>query len=420
MKPSIPPGGEIAVIGAGIVGVCCAVELLDAGYRVCLIDQAKPGTFGPSKANAGHIAGASILPLASPTTFRATPGLLLDRQSPLYIPLSYRLKVIPWLMRFAWSCRERTFMNGVHALASLNSMLWNCTDDLYARAGITGLLKKPGAIFLYESERSYRQAQTAWALSKTFGIETSPLPVEQLMKLEPHLKPHYAGAIHTANWGVVVDPQKIVHGIAKHAIETGARLIRARVNSIARTTEGVELMLDSGERLERDGAVITAGAWSKHLTRQLGENIPLEVERGYNITTSSPDTSINHALIFADQGVVATQLSDALRVGGLDELGGLDIPADPALEQRVLETARDLFSDLDTTDATSWMGHRPSMPDSLPVIGRAKKTGRILYAFGHGHYGLTHAPATGTLIADLAVGRSSQIDTAPFSSTRFL
>jgi len=420
MADPFPPGSEITVIGAGIVGVCCAAELTEAGFRVVLVDQAAPGIYGASKANAGHIAGASILPLASPDTFKNIPGLLLDRQSPLYIPLRYRLKIIPWLWRFALSCREQTFMHGVRALADLNSMLWACTDDLYARAGILGSLRKTGALFLYESEASYQRALRGWTLSKKFGIETTPVRVEQISQMEAHLTAHFVGAIEAKSWGMVSDTLKVVRDIAKYASDIGARLIQARVREIKPTDDGVEIVFDSGERRQTDSLVIAAGAWSKHLTDQLGEYIPLDVERGYNITIENSKAGIEKALIFVDKGVVATQLSGALRIGGLDELGGLELPANPVLQQRILEIARAVFSSLDTSDAIQWMGHRPSMPDSLPVIGRAHNFSHILYAFGHGHYGLTHAPATGNLIASLASGTSPEIDITPFSSARFL
>jgi D-amino-acid dehydrogenase len=358
--------------------------------------------------------------LASPATFRNLPELLLDRHSPLFIPLRYRLQIVPWLWRFALSCREDCFLKGVRALAHLNSMLWDCTDDLYGRVGIFDCLDKSSALFLYESEKSYRQALKGWALAGEFGIQTKTVGVEQLAKLEPELTQKFAGAVAADSWGVVSDTLKIVSDISKYATDKGAHLMRDGVQEIMTTADGVEVVLESGQRLPMDGAVIAAGAWSKQLTRQLGERIPVEVERGYNITLARSQTAINHALVFADRGAVATQLSGALRIGGLDELGGLELPANPALHQHVLAMAEEHFSGLDFSTATPWIGHRPSMPDSLPVIGHAQKSERILYAFGHGHYGLTHAPATGRLIADLASAKPPAISIEPFSSTRFM
>jgi len=420
MASQIEPGGKIAVIGAGIVGVCCAAELSDAGYQVTLIDRAKPGIGGPSRVNAGHIAGASILPLASPATFKNIPSLLLDPQSPLIVPQRYGLRILPWLYHFAFACRTQTYMNGVRALADLNSMLWGCTNDLYARAGISGQLSIPGALFLYETEHSFHRAQEGWRLSEKFGVKTDTVTAERLGELEPNLALHYFAAVRADSWGVVSDPLKIVEGIADYyAIGKGANLIHGSVSGVTPKTNGVAVRLDTGERYLMDGIVIAAGAWSKHLTRQLNERIPLEVERGYNVTSATSDTQINHALVFTDRGMVATQLSNAIRVGGLDELGGLHLAENPALHQRVRDLAEEFVLNFDASNATSWMGHRPSMPDSLPVIGQAKISNRILYAFGHGHYGLTHAPATGRLITELAQGHSPAINLHPFSSKRF-
>jgi D-amino-acid dehydrogenase len=420
MRTQIPPGGRLVVVGAGIVGVCCAIELAEAGYQVELIDRAEPGKTGPSKANAGHIADASILPLASPATFRNIPSLLTSRQSPLYVPWRYGFQILPWLGRFALSCRPHSFANGVKALADLNSILWPCTEDLYQRANIRDQLTKSGALFLYETPASFYAAQKAWTFSATYGVHTETVAAEQLPTLEPHLSRSFTGAVRANTWGVVSDPLRIVVGLCAYAISKGVLLTQANVTNVIPSDGDVALDLGGGNPLQADGVIIAAGAWSNVLVKQLGQSVPLEVERGYNITFSDPNTAINHALVFADRGMVATQLSGGLRIGGLDELGGLDLPENPALHQRVLETSEDLFSGLDTKDATPWMGHRPSTPDSLPIIGPAKISDRIFYAFGHGHYGLTHAPTTGKLIADLVSATPTMIDTKQFSADRFM
>jgi D-amino-acid dehydrogenase len=400
----LAPAAQIAVIGAGIVGTCCAAELRDRGYRVTLFDRGEPGQEGASRANAGQLIPSLIHPLAYPGIWRDAPRLLTARDSPLAIAPSHLPRLVPWLVRFLASSRQSAWQRGVAALAALNADAMEATKDLYRRAGLLSCLSNTGVLFLHESLASLNRARSEWAEKAQHGYNHEVLSPETLRELEPALSESFSGAILERAVSHVSDPLKIVEGLYRYTVEQGTVFRRGEMRIAAFGAEGVELAGTDGRSERFDGLVIAAGAWSRQLLRQIGDDAPLESDRGYNITLPRPGVTIRHCLVFAERGFVATPLEPGLRIGGGVELAGLEAPPRPARLQRMLDAAQRFMPGLDARDGESWMGHRPATPDSLPVIRLSERHPRIVYAFGHGHLGLTQGPVTGRQVAGLFAG----------------
>lgn len=398
---SIP---SVAVIGAGIVGTCCAAELADQGYRVCLFDRGDPGWEGASRANAGQVIPSLIQPVAYPGIVRDMPRLLLSRDSPFAIVPGHIPRLIPWLWRFLLASRRARHEQGVAQLAALNAGALEATRDLYRRAGLADRLQNTGALYLHESRASLDKARLDWEMKGHHGYASELIGPDELRRLEPDLAPAFAGAVLEQGVCHVSDPLEIVRGIHRFALGRGAVFHRREARISQRSPQGIVVASGGDAYQTFDALVIAAGAWSRRLLNQLGDDAPLEPERGYNTTIERPNVDIRHCLVFADRGFVATPLAPGLRIGGCVELAGLKTPPHPVRIQRITATAGKLIPKLDASGGRTWMGPRPALPDSVPVIRRSAVDKRIVYAFGHGHLGLTQAPVTARRVAGLIAG----------------
>lgn len=391
----------IAVIGAGIVGTCCAAELIDRGYAVSVFDRGDPGWEGASRSNAGQVIPSLIQPVAYPGIIRDIPRLLFERDSPFSIAPGHIPRLTPWLWQFLLASRRSTYEQGIERLAELNADARAATIDLYERAGLLHLLKSTGALYLYEAHSSLSKARADWEIKGRHGYDHEFIEPGELRRLEPDLATVFAGAVFEQGVSHVSDPLEIVKGVHSYAMERGAVFHRQEAHIVDRSPRGVVVESAGSKRQTFDGLVIAAGAWSRNLLNQIGDDAPLEPERGYNITIERPNVEIQHCLVFADRGFVATPLKPGLRIGGCVELAGLETPPNPVRVQRITAIATKLVPNLDANDGDTWMGPRPALPDSVPIIRRSPVDERIVYAFGHGHLGLTQGPVTGRRVADL-------------------
>jgi D-amino-acid dehydrogenase len=413
-----PTVWDVAIVGAGIIGLACAWALQRRGLRVLLLDREGIAEM-TSRGNAGAIAVSDILPLASPGIIRKAPKWLLDPLGPLAIPLPYFPRILPWLWHFWRASSPSRVEAGVAALAALMALSETETMALFEDLGLTGELRPNGAMYLYESEREFRRALPGWRRRDEHGIPYTRVSGEEIRALEPALSPCFIEAIRVEQWLYVSDPYKVSRLIGERLIERGATFRKVDVRGVAPEGAEVVLRLADDTTLRARRAVIAAGAWSHHLTGPLGEPLPLECERGYNTTLPAPGLEITHELIFEEHGFVAVQLDSGLRIGGADELAGLTRPPNYARAEAMLRKAQRFLPGLNPKGGVQWMGHRPSLPDSLPAIGHAQRSPNIIYAFGHGHLGLTQSAATGRLVAELATDQAPAIDLHPFHPGRF-
>jgi D-amino-acid dehydrogenase len=409
---------EVAVIGAGIIGIASAVCLQDEGYRVVLIernDVAKGASFG----NAGAFAFSDVLPLASPGIIRRVPQWLLDPLGPLTIRPSYLPTIAPWLVRFwraSWRDRLEASTKAQITLMRLAVTQWH---SLTVAKGLVQMVHSGGALELYESENELRASLPSWGLRADAGIEFQHLKFNEIDALQPGLSPRFKAATYVPGWKTVADPYELALALADRFRARGGQITRGTVISVSPSNEAVQTRLNNNTSFQTAKAVIACGAWSAPLAAGLGDNIPLETERGYNTTLPVGSFDVRRQLTFGGHGFVITPLSTGIRIGGAVEFGGLDAQPNFRRSEVMLNKASQFLPGLKTDGGKQWMGFRPSLPDSLPVIGLSKATPNVVYAFGHGHLGLTQAAATGSLVADLVARRRPAIDLTAFRPTRF-
>jgi D-amino-acid dehydrogenase len=405
---------DVAIVGAGIVGVAVAFKLLERGRSVTLIDR-RGIAEETSRGNAGGLAFSDVLPLATSGVLRRLPRWLTDPLGPLTIPPAYLPQIAPWLIRFwraGWPDRVRA---SIAAQSALMRLAAREMESLVAAAGIAHMIRSDGVLELYESEAELAASEPGWRARTQEGIEFRHVRGSELADLQPGLSPRFVAGTFIPKWQTVSDPYDFAIAIAAAVQQRGGEVMIAEVTSVAPG----RLTLADGRTLNARKIVVAGGAWSKPLAAQLGDDIPLETERGYNTTLPPGSFDLKRQLTFGGHGFVITPLSSGIRIGGAVELGGLKLPPNFARADAMLQKARAFLPGLSTTGGRQWMGFRPSLPDSLPVIGTSRRSPDIVYAFGHGHLGLTQSAATGKLVAELVTGAAPSIDLNPFSPQRF-
>ncbi|RUU39448.1 FAD-binding oxidoreductase, partial [Mesorhizobium sp. M6A.T.Ce.TU.002.03.1.1] len=372
-----------------------------------------------SSGNAAALAFSDVLPLAHKGMIRHLPKWLADPLGPLSIPPAYLPKLLPWLVRFWRAGRSDRYEASLAAQAGMMRLAEAEWVGLMARSGTGNMLREDGSLELYESEAEFKASLPGWAARQRFGIGFSHVEGDALAALQPGLSPRFVKGTFVPGWKTVTDPKLLGKAIWAYAETKGARFERARIDRVEAGQDGATLTLADGTARQAKCLVIAAGAWSHLLAKHLGDRIPLETERGYNTTLPKTAFDVKRQLIFSGHGFVVTPLETGVRVGGAVELGGIERPPNYARSKALLEKAKSFLPGLDPAGGREWMGFRPSLPDSLPVIGAARQAGTVVYAFGHGHLGLTQAAATGRLIRDLILGQNPVFDLSPFSPNRF-
>lgn len=409
---------DVAIVGAGIVGVVTAYKLTQAGRQVLLIDR-KGIAEEASRGNAGALAFADVIPLAISGVLSKLPRWLSDPLGPLTIPPAYLQQVTPWLLRFwraGWPDRVAA---GIRAQSALMRVARREMAALVTDAELGHMVRSDGVLELFESEAELHANGRDEAAKAAEGIKFRHVRGGELAELQPGLSPRIVVATFIPRWQTVSDPYDFAIAIGGAARRRGVEFLKAAVTALTPRDGGATLTLDDGTRINANKVVVAGGAWSKALTRPLGDDIPLETERGYNTTLPPGSFDLRRQLVMMRHGFVVTPLSTGIRVGGAVELGGLHLPPNFARADAMLQKAAMLMPGMVTTGGKQWMGFRPSLPDSLPAIGHSRATPNIIYAFGHGGLGLTLSAATGKLVAELLTGAPSSTDLAPFSPQRF-
>jgi len=409
---------ELIVIGAGVVGLSIAAAAQDRGLSVTVIDREGPAA-GASAGNAGAFAFTDILPLASPGILRKAPRWLLDPLGPLTVPPRYALRIAPWMLRFGRACAPDRVARSIVAQTALMDLSKAELDGFLALTGTTDMLRREGNLQVYESQAELDVSLPGWDARAQHGIEFRHMDAEEMAQVQPGLSPRFTHGTFTPGWYSIADPKDYTVALADHIRTRGGSLEVAEIAALHPTDSGVELRATDGRSFTAAQVVLAAGAFSHHLARTLGERIPLETERGYNTTLPADAFDMRTQVTFGSHGFVVTRLTNGIRVGGAVELGGLTLPPNFRRSEAMLKKAKSFLPALKTEGGVQWMGFRPSLPDSLPAIGRARATPRVTYAFGHGHLGLTQSPGTARLVADLLTGRTPAIDIAGFSPQRF-
>lgn len=407
---------EIAVVGAGVVGLAIAHRLAREGRDVVLLDPNPPGS-GASYGNAGTVADYAVLPVGTPAVLKNLPSLLFDRNSPLSIRRTALPALAPWLLRFARQSLPGAARHNAGVLAGLLADAAPRWRDLAADIGGAPILQDRGCLYIYETAAERRAAEADIGFRRDLGVAADLLSPAELAMLEPGLPLTGGGAALFPKALFLSDPGRMVGLLARAAEAAGVQIVPARAEGLDRVTGGVRLT-GPGLRLTAGRVVIAAGAHGRPLARQAGDRVPLDTERGYHVEWDMPVPRLSRPVCPTARGFYLCPMDGRLRVAGTVELGGLSAPPSPHRIDRLAQGARAIFPDLGPPDR-EWMGFRPSVPDSLPVIGPSRAGGEVIHAYGHGHIGLTLAPVTAAIVAAIVAGQRPPVDPAPLSPARF-
>ncbi|MCR4265147.1 FAD-binding oxidoreductase [Nitratireductor sp. ZSWI3] len=404
---------EVAIIGGGVIGLAIALQLATGGREVMVIEPNEPGS-GASYGNAGTIADYAVIPVGTPAVLRNLPSLLFDRDSPLAIRRSALPALMPWLLRFAWQSQPAQAARNAAKLARLLSGASEAWRELAGEAGATDLMRQNGCLYLYASADAFHAAASEIALRKRHGIEQAFLTAAEVAALEPGLPAFEGGGVFFPDALHLSDPGEMMRRLANAAASAGVRFLRTKAEALVRTGAAVHLRIGTGEVWART-VVIAAGAHSKQLAAQAGDRVPLDTERGYHVEFDMEQPPVSRPVCPTARGFYLVPMQHRLRVAGTVELGGLTAPPDPRRIALLERGARELLPSLGSP-ARTWLGFRPSMPDSVPVIRPSRGGDNVILAFGHGHLGLTLAPATARIVADLVTGRTDPANLVAFSN----
>jgi D-amino-acid dehydrogenase len=412
------PDPDVIVVGAGVVGLAAALALQARGLSVTVLDREGPAA-GASAGNAGAFAFTDILPLASPGILRKAPKWLLDPLGPLSVPPAYALQIAPWMFRFWRACAPARVAQSTVAQTALMDLSRAELEPFLAATGTLAMLRKDGNLQVYESEVEFRASLPGWQARTDHGIAFQHLDAAGMAELQPGLAPRFIRGTFTPGWYSIADPRDFTLALADRVRANGGRIERVAVAALIPHEGDVTVRGSDGSERRAGQVVLAAGAHAHLIARGLGDRIPLETERGYNTTLPSDAFDLRRQITFGGHGFVVSRLSGGIRVGGAVELGGLNLPPNYRRSDAMLKKAQAFLPGLKTGGGTQWMGFRPSLPDSLPVIGASRATPRVIYAFGHGHLGLTQSAGTARLVADLVTGRTPAVELTPFSPQRF-
>ena len=414
-----PAGPRILVIGAGIVGLALAWRLRQGGADVAVIDPDPPGS-GASFGNAGAISAGSVVPLAMPGVLRQAPQMLLDPAAPLHVPASYWFRAIPWLTRFAAAARPARVAAIADALSALHHLAVEQHQALAKEIGAPELIAAEGHLYLYRSQPHLAKDGESWALRRRHGVRVETLDRAGIESLEPAIGPAYIVGQFLPDHAHCVNPHRYCTAIAEALVREGGTLVRDRVTRIL--AEGGRVTGLQGEQADypADAVAVAAGAWSVRLLAPLGLRIPLETQRGYHVNLPDPGVQVRRIVVPADRKVFITPMEGGLRVAGTVEFGGLDRAPTPKRAELLYDDLHAALPDARTDGAEGfWMGHRPCLPDSLPVIGPAPGLANLWLAFGHGHVGLTGAAPTAEMLAPAMLRQPTNADLRPYAAERF-
>ena len=413
---------NVTVIGAGVVGMAAALTLQRDGHVVTVIDRLGPGE-ATSFGNAGGMAVTEMQPASLPGTIWKVPGWLADPEGPLAIRPTYLPRLMPWLWRF-WRAGGINKVNALaDAQAALNDRARADWAPLLAAANLEDQVKVNGSLTLYRSDAGYRADALSWKLRRDRGVETHELGPDEIRRLEPEVGPGFERAVLMPDWGHVLDPERIVTGMADRFAADGGGIVREEITGARIEADRVTaLETESGERAV-DLLVVCAGAWSHRISAWIGDKVPLESERGYHVTLPAATVAPRRMLIMGEDHFVMTPMSMGLRIAGTVEMGGLNSEPKMARARVLLDKARRVLPALAGAAAiegkTEWSGHRPATPDTVPVISGSPRIGNVFYGFGHGHLGLTQAATTARILADLINGEAAKVASEAYAVDRF-
>lgn len=406
------------VVGAGIIGTTIAYELQKRGRRVVLLDKGEVGR-GASYGNMASIAVTEFMPASRPSIWKQIPGWMLDPEGPVRVRPAYMPKLLPWFARFVAASRPGKLRHLEAEGAALCKRVYDDLLPLLRETGLEGELTEEGCLSLYSDEAEFRADREHIEILERFGFPYRRLTGAEARELEPELSGKIGIAVLFPQNRSLRDPFRLVNSLAERFSALGGEIRRGDVVGFERSGRITAVRLAEGDRIPAEEVVICAGAYSGLLSRMLGEPMPLETERGYHTQILSPGISMRHSIIWPARAFMVTPTAGGIRVGGTVEMAGLDAAPDYRRSKITVRRAQTALPKLRCENFTEWMGHRPALPDTVPILSASAKVPGVFYATGHGHLGVTYAATTARLMGDLITGRAPPIDMRPYRVDRF-
>jgi len=410
-------GSSVGVIGAGIQGVCVALNLIKKGFKVTIIDREEPGKNSASYGNAGHFSPYASLSMNRPDILIDIPSMLLSTTGPLALRWNYVPRMIPWFLKFIKNCTKKKMMHTAKYMHQILDLALPAYDELFQEIDVSGLVESRGIIYFW-TDRDLKSRELEMNVRKELGVEQKLLTPHEIHDLEPHIKQIYHGGVLYPSARHAKNPKKILLKLFELYLKRDGNFIKENVETINFSSDSKPLIKTHSNSYSFDKAVIACGAFSKKLTDQVDEKIPLDTERGYHIHFKGYDHLLSRPVIFLNRGFGITPMEQGLRVVGTVEFGGLDNPPSKKRILNLVNNAKYLFPELKKHE-DEWLGFRPTLPDFLPVIGSSKNYKNLFYSFGHHHLGWTLGAISGKIVAGMIADENTNLDLSAYSSTRF-
>ena len=407
---------NIAVIGAGIVGICSAYFLKKSGFNVTLIDKEKPGTM-TSFGHACSFADYANVPVNYPGLIWDIPSMLLRKDGPLAIDLFYILKNLPWAISFLKNCNKEKVNEIASSLTNLLKHSQISYDEIFQDVDVSEYISHEENLYLFDSKKSFEDNEYANIIRKNNNVKVRNLNKNEVKELEPNIADvYYAGQIFTGSRHTT-NPLAISNKIFDKFLELGGIYINQNVKNIIQKENKIELRLED-KNFYFDKIIVSTGAWSNQIANKFGDKFPLDTERGYHILFDTNEKLINRPVAWSESGFYLIQIHDGIRAAGTVEIAGLKKPPNKKRLAMIERQSRKVLPQLREVKST-WMGRRPTLPDSLPVIGKSQNNNNVIYAFGHQHVGWTLGAVTGKIIDSLSKDQVPNIDISAYAPDRF-
>ena len=407
---------SVGVIGAGIQGVCISLCLIKKGFRVTLIDRDEPGS-SASYGNAGHFSPYASVPINRPDVLIDVPAMLFSATGPLSLKWNYVPKMIPWFIKFIKNCSRKKMMHTAKYMHQILDLALPAYDDLFKEIDISGLVENKGIIYFW-TNKDLKSRELEINIRKELGVEQQLLTAHEIHDLEPHIRKIYHSGVYYPNARHTRNPKKILLKLFNLFLQKGGHFEKQNVKTINFSSDEKPIIKTNLNSYIFDKSVIACGAFSKKLTDEVNEKIPLDTERGYHVHFKGHDHLLTRPVIFLNRGFGITPMEPGLRVVGTVEFGGLNNPISKKRIVNLVNNAKYLFPEL-TEHYDEWLGFRPTLPDCLPVMGPSKNYKNLYYSFGHHHLGWTLGAISGKIMARMIAGENTNLDLSAYNSLRF-
>jgi len=408
---------KIGIIGAGIQGISNALFLQKKGFNVTIFDRDELGSSSAaSYGNAGHFSPYASVPINRPDVLTDVPAMLLSSTGPLALKWNYVPKMFPWFLQFIRNCSTKKMMHTAKNMHQILNLALPAYDELFDEIELGGLVEKKGILYIW-NEQSLKSRELEIKVRNELGVDQQVVTPKEIHDLEPNIKPIYHGGVYYQHGRHARNPKKILLKLFDLFLKKGGKFLKMNIKNINFNDEKPVIKAETQSFLF-DKVVIACGSFSKKLTDNLDEKIPLDTERGYHVHFKNCDHLLSRPVIFQNRGFGITPMEQGLRVVGTVEFGGLDNPLSKLRVKNLINNAKYMMGDLPEHE-DEWLGFRPTLPDYLPVIGPSKKHKNVFYCFGHHHLGWTLGPISGKIISGMIAEENTNLDLKPYSSHRF-